>query len=81
MTREEAINVINGWILADRDREALETILPEIKENEGKRIKEQIIYAINQLHICNETKDKCIAWLHRAWYRKEGSPPRFLSAL
>ena len=78
MTREEAINVMRGWVLTDKDREALETVLPEIKENDDKRIKAQIIYAVNQLHICDETKDKCIAcinkqippkWLYRLEYK------------
>ena len=44
MTREEAINVMRGWVLAGRDREALETILPELKEkNEDEIIKKQLI--------------------------------------
>lgn len=75
MTREEAINVIRGWVLADKDREALETVFPEIKENNDKRIREQIIYAVNQLHICDETKDKCIAWV------KKQVPPKWLYRL
>ena len=42
MTREEAMNAIKGWVLADKDREALETILPELKRDDKERLKEKI---------------------------------------
>ena len=41
----------------------VEDIFHEHEESENKRIRKQIIYAIKELHVCDETKRKCIAWL------------------
>lgn len=51
MTREEAIKVASemyGWLKTDREKEALETIVPELHESEDERIRKQLI------NICNE---------------------------
>lgn len=45
------------------ERNVVEYLHPELKESEGEKIKNQILYAIRQLPICKETKDKCIAWV------------------
>ena len=44
-------------------RESAAKYFPELKESEGEKIKNQILYAIRQLPICKETKDKCVAWV------------------
>lgn len=46
MTREEAIKVANemyGWVKTDREREALETLVPELAESEDERIRKELI--------------------------------------
>lgn len=55
----------------DEDRHlkaTLERIFPALKENEDEKLREQVIYAINQLHVCECTKDKL-----RAWVEKQGN--------
>ena len=48
----------------------MEIIFPELKESEDEKIKKQIIYAIKELHVCDETKRKCIAWLEKQGEQK-----------
>ena len=36
---------------------------PELKENEDDKLREQVVYAINQLYVCECTKDKLLSWL------------------
>ena len=44
MTREEAISKIKAWDFLDNDeKEALETLIPELKESEDERIKKALI--------------------------------------
>ena len=67
MTREEAINIMKGWVLADKDREALETILPELKKDDRERIKENCIHFLNlqkSHHASTVEIDECIDWLN-----------------
>ena len=67
MTREEAINVMRGWVLADKDREALETILPELKKGDRERIKENCIHFLElqkSHHASTIEIDECIDWLN-----------------
>jgi hypothetical protein len=78
MTREEAINVMRGWVLADKDREALETILPELKKDDRKRIKENCIHFLElqkSHHASTIEIDECIDWL------KGLVPPKWLYRL
>jgi hypothetical protein len=45
MTREEAIKVASetyGWLKTDREREALETLIPELAEKEDERVEKLI---------------------------------------
>ena len=47
MTREEAIKVANemyGWVKTDREREALETLVPELAESEDERVRKELIF-------------------------------------
>ena len=67
MTREEAINIMKGWVLADKDREALETILPELKKDDRGRIKENCIHFLElqkSHHASTIEIDECINWLN-----------------
>ena len=46
MDREEAIKVASemyGWLKTDREKEALETLIPELKESEDERIRQGLI--------------------------------------
>lgn len=46
MTREEAIKVASemyGWLKTDREREAFETLIPELAENEDERVRKAIL--------------------------------------
>lgn len=42
-----------------------EYIFPELRENEDEKLREQVVYAINQLHVCECTKNKLLAWLEK----------------
>ena len=48
----------------------LQDFFPEFKESEDERIKKQIIYAIKELHVCDKTKRKCLAWLEKQGEQK-----------
>lgn len=39
--------------------------MEDYKENEDDKLREQVVYAINQLHVCECTKDKLIAWVKK----------------
>lgn len=52
----------------NRAAKEVEEIFSELKEsNEGddEKLREQVIYAINQLHVCECTKDKLLTWLEK----------------
>ena len=58
---------MKGWVLADKDREALETILPELKKDDRERIKENCIHFLNlqkSHHASTVEIDECIDWLN-----------------
>ena len=51
MTREEAIKVASetyGWLKTDREREALETLIPELVESDDERIRKELITHLKQ---------------------------------
>lgn len=80
MTREEAINVIKGWVLAIKDREALETLIPELKKkiDNRERIKKNCIHFLElqkSHHASTVEIDECIDWL------KGLVPPKWLYRL
>ena len=79
MTREEAINVVkNNWPDSSytRLREALETLIPELKESEDERIRKAIRYAIGQsTHfdgtlINGVSSEEALAWLEKQGEKK-----------
>lgn len=70
MTREKAIKIvkefINGTCLHLVDQEALKTLIPELKENEGERIRKEIIKFIQDFcNPCDPDCDKWIAYLEK----------------
>lgn len=68
MTREEAIKAIKAWDFLDNDeKEAIETLIPELKESEDEKIRKAIIGHIKGLRFYDSyydvTPDEMIAWL------------------
>ena len=47
-----------------------ERMFPELAESEDDKLKEQVVYAINQLHVCECTKNKLITWLEKQCEQK-----------
>lgn len=65
MTREEAIKIVKEFINDTCvDREALETLIPELKESEDERIRKEIVSAL-QFANDNGAYDKHLAWLEK----------------
>ena len=48
----------------------LEDIFPQLKEPDDEKLREQVVYAINQLHVCECTKTKLLAWLEKQGEQK-----------
>jgi len=47
-----------------------ENMFPQLKENEDEKLREQVVYAINQLHVCECTKNKLKSWLEKQCEQK-----------
>ena len=82
MKREEAIEIIkknypdsNFTML----REALETLIPELKGSEDERIRNEIIDFIYDKTDTYELREKSNSWL--AWLEKQGEHANFLSKI
>ena len=89
MTREEAIKAIKAWDFLDKDeKEAIETLIPELKESKDENIKNWILdelrlsyqRAAGDRERCEELL-KAIAWLEKQsnslpiWkYKKDNKP-------
>lgn len=78
MTREEAIKEIKMWgIEAPRQREVLETLIPELRESEDERIRKWIVNLLHELHY-NQTAQpmalKAIEYLEK---QKEQKPEQY----
>ena len=76
MTREEALKVANEmrhWLKTDREKEALETLIPELQEPEDERIIKTLQeYVKNRNWPLNgPTQDEALAWLEK---QKEQKP-------
>jgi hypothetical protein len=70
MTREEAIKEIKMWgIEAPRQREALETLIPELKETEDERIRKALINLVStvgEYYLPKlEARNKMLAYLEK----------------
>ena len=73
MTREEALKVANEmhqWVKTDREKEALETLIPELKESEDERIIKTLQeYVKNRnWNLGGPTQDEVLAWLKKKKY-------------
>lgn len=73
MTREEAIKEIRGWgFLNEKEREAVETLIPELKESEDEKVRKELIkvfsnrekYLIDQ-SFGDITVSEVLAWLKK----------------
>jgi hypothetical protein len=75
MTREEAIKAIKAWDFLDNDeKEAIETIIPELKESEDERIEKEIIAFLKEnLETGRADKTWSLSGLKRwiAWLEKQ----------
>jgi len=67
MTREDALEAIRKWdFLNEQEREAIETLIPELKRDDRKRIKENCIHFLElqkSHHASTVEIDECIDWL------------------
>ena len=73
MTREEAIKIASetyGWLKTDREREALETLIPELVESEDERIRKELIGMV-KFHCADEHLDRYLNWFEK---HKEQEP-------
>ena len=80
MTREEAIKVANemyGWVKTDREREALETLVPELADSEDEKMRKELIFFLKEeVPMCSikehaEKLKKFVSYLER---QKEQKP-------
>lgn len=69
MTREEAIKEVKSWdFLEGKEIEAIETLIPELRESEDERIRKEIIayfQDIKEVATKSENLDKWIAYLEK----------------
>ena len=77
MTREEAINTVRNIYQTDKEKEALEILIPELAESEDERIRKKIIGCLRlkkeegKEFFGSEPIDNCIAYLEK---QKEHKP-------
>lgn len=68
MTREEALGVVKNWgYLTSEKKDALETLIPELKKDDRERIKENCIHFLElqkSHHTSTREIDECINWLN-----------------
>ena len=62
---ERAKNYREGHTLDVNPQSAMEYVFPELADSEDEKIREQVVYAINQLHVCECTKNKLKVWLEK----------------
>jgi hypothetical protein len=70
MTRKEAINTVRNIYQTDKEKEALEILIPELKESEDERIRKDLITFICQF-APKHLKVKYVAYLEK---QKEQKP-------
>lgn len=72
MTKEEAIKVAYGIPVTKAQHEALQFLIPELRESEDEMIIEEIKFAVIQMPSeRQDTKDRCLAWLEKQKEQKE----------
>ena len=72
MKRDEAIKVASemyGWLKTDREKEALESLIPELKETENERIRNRIRLCLDEcVHsdiIRDYERDECLDYIEK----------------
>ena len=70
MTREEALKAareIHGWLMTEWEKEALETLIPELKESEDERIIKTLQEYVKSRNwnLGGPTQDEVLAWLEK----------------
>ena len=71
MTREEALKIageMRHWLQTDREKEALETLIPELRESEDERIRKELIAFFNEvqgIYWHDLAVDDILAWLEK----------------
>jgi hypothetical protein len=70
MKQEEAIERIkarfNKWALDDEDMKAIQTLIPELRENEDERIRKALIEGVRQIRCKNGiTQEQMVAYLEK----------------
>ena len=71
MTREEAINEIKSWdFLEGKEIEAIQTLIPELRESDDERIREELIETVNSINdgmivLSEQQKQRYLAWLEK----------------
>ena len=70
MTREEAIKVVRNIYQTDAEKEALETLIPELKESEDERIIKTLQEYVKSRNwnLGGPTQDEVLAWLEKQKY-------------
>ena len=76
MTRKEAIDKIKAWNFLDDDKkEVLETLIPEIRENEDEKIRKALITFFNRfpydsIEAAGTNAKEALAWLEKQGEQK-----------
>ena len=73
MTKEEAIDIVRNIYQTDKEKEALETLVPELKESKDARIRKDLINLIVWLkanpELCsqyyNDRYDEMLAYIEK----------------
>jgi len=73
MTRKEAINTVRNIYQTDKEKEALQILIPELKESEDERVRKALIDALKTSKSVGElkfilpepTREECIAYLEK----------------
>jgi len=77
MTRKEAINTVRNIYQTDKEKEALEILIPELAESEDERIRKELIgYLTHRAEVTgfiDEDKD-CKRWIAYLEKQKEQKP-------
>ena len=69
MTREEALEIVRNIPQTDKEKEALETLVPELKESEDERIRKELLDAVDKARVFDIDKDVADRWT--AWLEKQ----------
>ena len=68
MTREQAIKEIYGIPANKKQHEALQILIPELKENEGERVRKALIdlvCTVGEYYLKPDSRNRMLAWLDK----------------